>query len=258
MSSPSARRPREDPLLMVIDEVERARLRPRPPRRSRRSRPRAVSTLRPAPPPRRRRRPAASPASAGTSSTANSRSRTSRWCVTSWIGILVRELARAQERAAAVLVADPVAALRVDVDVAEVDVGRVVQTDRRGERRVAARHAIAVIVGDRDVLRPADLQRHGFRALVRLLLGLRRVEVPVLDVIELDLVEEVMLGRQLVDVARASSCRTRRSPPARSVSGVQMLANVPPPPWVTHRLGYWRAPAPSRRELARVAPRSVP
>ena len=44
-------------------------------------------------------------------------------------------------------------------------------------------------------------KRHRLGARRRFLLGLRRVEVPVLDAIELDLVEQMVLGRQLVDVS---------------------------------------------------------
>src|SRR6185437_1337678 len=117
------------------------------------------------------------------------------------------ELADAQERAAAVVVADTVAAVRLRVEVAEADVRRVGDTYRGGIRRMAAGDAILLVVGDRDVLRPVDLDPDGFRARRRFFFGLRRVEVPVLDAIELDLVEQVMLGRQLVDVSRRRGVR---------------------------------------------------
>jgi hypothetical protein len=58
-----------------------------------------------------------------------------------------------------------------------------------------------VVVGDRDVLRRVDLEGDRFRARGRFFLRLRPVEVPVLDVVELELVEEMMLGGNLVDVA---------------------------------------------------------
>ena len=67
---------------------------------------------------------------------------------------------------------------------------------------MAARHAIGVIVGDRDVLRVVDLEGDRLGAGRRFLFGLRRVELPVLDAIQLDLAEEMVLGRQLVDVPR--------------------------------------------------------
>jgi hypothetical protein len=59
-----------------------------------------------------------------------------------------------------------------------------------------------VIVGEQDVLRVADLQRHRVGAVADLLLGLRGEEFPVLDIVEHELVAHVVLDRDLVDVAR--------------------------------------------------------
>src|SRR3712207_8970917 len=59
--------------------------------------------------------------------------------------------------------------------------------DGSRERRVAARDAVGVVVGEGDVLRIADLESDGFGARGRLLLGLRSVELPVLHPIQCDL-----------------------------------------------------------------------
>ena len=193
-------RPREDPLLVAIDEVERAG----GVHRRAGDRVEAAFELldcRAGRQHRRRDAPRRRPACVeSTSSTAKFRSRTCLRCVTSSTALSYANLPGAQDRAAAVVVADAVAVLGVDVDVAEADAARRVDADRGRERRVAARHAIGVVVGDRDVLRVADLEGHGLGARRRFFLGLRRVELPVLDAIELDLAEQMMLGRQLVDV----------------------------------------------------------
>ena len=68
------------------------------------------------------------------------------------------------------------------------------------ERRARTRYAITVIVRNREIAAVINFQRKRFRALAGLLFGLRRVDVPVLYVIELDLVAHVMLVRQLVHV----------------------------------------------------------
>ena len=57
-----------------------------------------------------------------------------------------------------------------------------------------------MVVGDGDVPRRVDLEGHRLRARLRFLFGLRRVEIPVLDPIQLDLAEEMMLDRQLKHV----------------------------------------------------------
>src|ERR1700757_4165882 len=57
-------------------------------------------------------------------------------------GVFVGKLAEAQEGAATVVVADAVAALRVYVNIAEVNVRRVVDAGGRGERRAGARDPI--------------------------------------------------------------------------------------------------------------------
>ncbi len=85
--------------------------------------------------------------------------------------------------------------LRIDVHVAKPDVRRAVDAHRRRERRIAAGDAVRVVVRDRDVLRRVDLEGHRLRARRRFLLGLRGVEAPVLHPIELDLGDEMMLGR---------------------------------------------------------------
>ncbi len=71
---------------------------------------------------------------------------------------------------------------------------------------MAASHPITVIIGDRDVLRILDFQRDRFGAGRRFLFRLRRVDVPILDVVEFDLVEQMVveqmvLVRQLIDMA---------------------------------------------------------
>ena len=68
--------------------------------------------------------------------------------------ILVREFADAEKCAAAVVIADGIAAFGIDMHVAEVNVPGVIKANGRGERRAGTRDAIAVIVGDGDVARP--------------------------------------------------------------------------------------------------------
>ena len=116
-------------------------------------------------------------------------------------GIFVGEFAGAQKCAAAVVVADGIAAFGIDMHVAEMNVAGVVEANRGGKRRAGARDAIAVIVGDGDVVRPVEFERQRFGTFAGLLFGLRRVDVPVLDVVELDLVADMMLVGELVDMA---------------------------------------------------------
>src|SRR5580658_9480051 len=73
--------------------------------------------------------------------------------------ILIGKLAHAQKRAAAVVVADRVAALGIYMHVAEMDFSGVIEPHRSGERRSRARDAVAVIVGDGNVFRPVELKR---------------------------------------------------------------------------------------------------
>jgi hypothetical protein len=113
--------------------------------------------------------------------------------------VLVGVLGQAQEGRAAVLVAGPHAAFPVHRHVAEPDVARVVDLDRRRRRLARPGDAIAVIVGDQDVVGVADLQRDGVLALAGLLLGLRRQELPVGHPVEADLGADVVLDRGLVD-----------------------------------------------------------
>ena len=116
-------------------------------------------------------------------------------------GVLERELAGAQEGAAAVRIAVGVPALRIDVHVAEPDVVRVEELHRRHRGMEGPGHAIAVIVGDQYVAGVADLQGDRVHPLGHFLFGLRRQELPVAHVVEHDLVADVVLVRQLVDVA---------------------------------------------------------
>src|SRR5580658_7103769 len=115
--------------------------------------------------------------------------------------VVVRKFADAQERADAIFDEDAIAAFGVDMHIAEVDVAGVIETNSCGKRRARTGDAIAVIVGDGDVLRPIEFKGKGFGALAGLFFGLRRVYVPVLGVIELDLVADVVFGGELVDVA---------------------------------------------------------
>ena len=193
-------RPREDALLVAIDEIERAR------RVHRRARDRVevagelldrglqdrhrrlVGPIR-----RRQRRVQVEDREQPLAHLATGRHVLER--------VVEGELARAQLGAAVVGVADAVAVLGVHLDVAEADAARSVDADRGRERVVAAGDAVGAVVGDRDVLRVADLEGDGLGARRHLFLRLRRVELPVLDPIQLDLAVEVMLGRQLVDDA---------------------------------------------------------
>ena len=71
-------------------------------------------------------------------------------------GVLVGEFAGAQERAAAIFVADGKSALGIYMNVAEMDVRGMVEANRGGKRRAGAGYAIRVIVRDRDVARPVE------------------------------------------------------------------------------------------------------
>ena len=85
--------------------------------------------------------------------------------------------------------------------VAEMNVSGVVEADRGGKGCAGTRDAIAVIIGDGDIPRPVEFERQRFRTLAGLLLGLRRIDVPILRVVEDDLVAHMVFVGKLVDVA---------------------------------------------------------
>ena len=116
--------------------------------------------------------------------------------------ILVRVLARAQVRAASILIACRKPALGIHVHIAKMNVRAMIQPHRRRERRARPRHPIRVIIRNRNILRPFQLKRQRIRTLARLFLRLRRVHVPILHVVELDLVAHVVFVRKLVHMAR--------------------------------------------------------
>ena len=90
-------------------------------------------------------------------------------------------------------------AVAVGVDVPEADVASAREPDRARERLLAADHAVDVEVRERDVARVHELELQREAALAALGLGLQCVELPVGDVLELDLVADVVLARELVD-----------------------------------------------------------
>ena len=95
--------------------------------------------------------------------------------------------------------------------IAEVNVRRSINAYSRRERRTRTSYAITVIVRNGEIAAVINLQRKRFRALPGLLLGLRRVDVPVLYVIKLDLVAHVMLVRQLVHVPGRLRVRNQKA-----------------------------------------------
>src|SRR3569833_468685 len=114
-------------------------------------------------------------------------------------GILIRELAEAQERAASIRVADAISTLRDHMHVAKMNAGRLIYAHSRWERRPRTRYAIAVIIRNGEIATFMNFEGKRFRALPGLLLGLRCIDVPVLHVVKLDLVAHMVLSRQLVD-----------------------------------------------------------
>ena len=82
--------------------------------------------------------------------------------------VLVRELAQAQECAAAIRVANAIPALRVHMHVAEVNIRRSINAHSRRERRARTSYAITVIVRNREIAAVINFQRKRFRALARL------------------------------------------------------------------------------------------
>ena len=95
--------------------------------------------------------------------------------------------------------------------IAKVNVARVVNPHSCRKRRPRTRHSIAVIVRNGDVLRPVKFQRQRLRTFARFFLGLRCVHVPVLHMVELDLVAYVMLGRELVHMPRRLRVRNQKA-----------------------------------------------
>ena len=93
-------------------------------------------------------------------------------------------------------------AVAIDMNVAKSDVARVRDMDRVGKRLITADHAIAEVVRNRDVMAAVDFQRQRERTLSPFLLSLNGEEFPVRNALKLDLVSNVMLARQLIDVAR--------------------------------------------------------
>ena len=116
--------------------------------------------------------------------------------------IVERIFAGAQERAAAFVVAGRIAAFGVHMDVAEADVAGIIELHRALFRRIGAGDAIAMIVGEEQVLRIADVERDGVGPVAHLLLGLRREELPVLHIVEHEFVAGMMFDRHFVDMAR--------------------------------------------------------
>src|SRR5581483_1710257 len=114
--------------------------------------------------------------------------------------VLVRKLADAQKSAAAVFVTNGVPALCIHRNVAKMNIFGLVKANGCGERRARACYSIAMVVGDGYIIRPIEFQGQGVGALACFLFRLRGVHVPVLHVIELDLVPHVVFVRKLVNV----------------------------------------------------------
>ena len=108
--------------------------------------------------------------------------------------ILIGEFADTQKRAATVSIAGGVPAFGIHMDVAEMQVRRVVNAHRSGKRSARTRHPITMIVGDGDVLRVIEFERQSFKTLTGFFFSLRCVDVPIFYVVELDLVAHVVFG----------------------------------------------------------------
>ena len=107
-------------------------------------------------------------------------------------GVFERIFGEAQEGATAIFVAGADPAFRVHMDVAEADVVRIIE--RHGGRRGLARagDAIAVEIGDQDIVGIPDFERDGIAALACLPLGLGRQQFPVGDTVEADFGADMM------------------------------------------------------------------
>ena len=115
--------------------------------------------------------------------------------------VLVGELAGAQIGGAAGIVAAGKAALAVHVHITKTDVAGIGDQDCGRHRLVRTRHAVAVVVREQDVLRVADFDRYGVGPVAHFFLGLRCQKFPVLHLVQHDLGADVVLGRELVDLA---------------------------------------------------------
>ena len=116
-------------------------------------------------------------------------------------GVGIGKFGDAQEGRAAIFVAGAKAAFAVHMDVAKANVADIVEGDGCGRGLARARDAIAVEVGDQDIVGIANLQRGRVAAFAPLSFGLRRQQFPVGDAVERDFAADMMLDRRLDDAA---------------------------------------------------------
>src|ERR1035441_2807448 len=114
---------------------------------------------------------------------------------------LERNFAGSRVLAAARFVALGRGAVVIHMDITKPDVTRIVDANRIGNRMITSDDAVAVIVGDGNVPRPADVEGNRVRAFLPFSFGLQGIELPVGCLVEFDFGAAMMLGRQLVDVA---------------------------------------------------------
>jgi hypothetical protein len=80
------------------------------------------------------------------------------------------------------------------VNIAKANAVRLRDADGKLERLITANYPVSMIVGNGNVPAARDLQREGKGAFAALLFGLNRVEFPVLNSIELNLVANVVFA----------------------------------------------------------------
>src|SRR5882757_4791996 len=121
--------------------------------------------------------------------------------------ILVGKLRQPQKGCAVTAVTRSKAAFRIDVDIAEMNVMRAIDScrSRRGTQRPG--HAITMVVRHQDVMRVADLQRYRIAAFAVFFFCLGREQLPVGYPVQNDLIANMMLDRYLIDVPRSVGVR---------------------------------------------------
>jgi hypothetical protein len=104
------------------------------------------------------------------------------------------------------------------------------------ERLLHVGYAIAVVVGDGEVAGVVDFERRRILAFAALFFRLQRVELPVGYILQLDSAR-TWCSLESSYTKPGMLVFETRMPAWAKVSGVQILAKVPPPPSI-QRLGY--------------------